>query len=124
MLGLNKIGLNLRIGSKLGITSGIGVLLVAAIMVSQTIGNSQIEEKAANALRNDANALAAVNAKASVRGMQVGLEHFQGKWNPGLPPKNATAAIPCAPASCRSGPSAPAHRAPTSIEISFVFKYL
>src|SRR6266403_576366 len=71
MLGLNKVGLNLRIGSKLGITSGLGVLLVAAIILSQTIGNSQIEEKATNALRNDANALAAVNAKASVRGMQV-----------------------------------------------------
>src|SRR5712671_2607826 len=71
MLGLNKIGLNLRIGSKLGITSGIGVLLVAAIIVSQTIGNSHVEEKATNALRNDANALAAVNAKASVRGMQI-----------------------------------------------------
>ena len=44
MLGLDKIGLNLRIGSKLAITSGIGVLLMAAIIVSQLVGNSQIRE--------------------------------------------------------------------------------
>jgi methyl-accepting chemotaxis protein len=68
---LKKIGLNLRIGSKLGITSGIGVLLLAAIIVSQLIGNSHIRESNANVQRNDANALAAVNSKASVRGMQI-----------------------------------------------------
>src|ERR1700730_10902076 len=71
MFGLNKIGLNLRIGSKLGITSGIGVLLVAAIVVSQMPGSSQIKESSANVVRKDGNALAAVNAKASVRGMQL-----------------------------------------------------
>jgi len=42
MFGLDKIGLDLRIGSKLGITSGIGVLLVAAIVVSQMLGSSQM----------------------------------------------------------------------------------
>jgi hypothetical protein len=71
MFGLDKIGLDLRIGSKLGITSGIGVLLVAAIIVSQMLGSSQIKESSANVVRNDANALAAVNAKASARGMQL-----------------------------------------------------
>jgi methyl-accepting chemotaxis protein len=71
MLGLDKIGLNLRIGSKLAITSGIGVLLMAAIIVNQMIGNGQIKEANFNVMRNDTNALTAANSKASVRGMQI-----------------------------------------------------
>src|SRR5262249_41828857 len=71
MLGLNKIGLNLRIGSKLAITSGVGVLLMAAIIVNQMSGNGHIKESNANVMRNGTNALMAVNSKASVRGMQV-----------------------------------------------------
>src|SRR5690349_16940782 len=71
MFGLDKIGLNLRIGSKLGITSGIGVLLLVAIIVNQMIGNGHIRESSGNVQRNDANALNAVNSKASVRGMQI-----------------------------------------------------
>ena len=57
-----KMGLNLRIGGKLGITSGIGVLLVVAIIISQMIGNGQIREASGNLARNSANALASASA--------------------------------------------------------------
>jgi methyl-accepting chemotaxis protein len=67
----NRI-VNLRIGIKLGITSGIGVLLVIGIIIGQMFGNGQIKDASANLVRNETNALAAVNSKASVRGMQLG----------------------------------------------------
>ena len=39
---------NLRIGTKLGISAGIGVLLVASMIVSQQIAGSQVEHAASN----------------------------------------------------------------------------
>src|SRR5262245_1299538 len=72
MIGLGKIS-NLRIGWKLGLTSGLGVLLVVAMIVNQQIGSGTIRDGIANIERNDSNALLAVNAKASARGMQIGM---------------------------------------------------
>jgi methyl-accepting chemotaxis protein len=63
-------GLNLRIGSKLGITSGIGVLLVAAIITSQMFGNGQIREASGNLSRNQANALASATSESTVLGIE------------------------------------------------------
>src|SRR5712664_937171 len=72
MLGLDKIS-NLRIGWKLGLTSGLGVLLVAAMIVNQMVGSGEIKQGIGNVVRNGNNATLAVNAKASLRGMQIGM---------------------------------------------------
>jgi hypothetical protein len=72
MFGLGKIS-NLRIGWKLGLTSGLGVLLVVAMIVNQQIGSGTVREGVANIERTDFNALLAVNTKASARGMQIGM---------------------------------------------------
>jgi methyl-accepting chemotaxis protein len=72
MFGIGKIS-NLRIGWKLGLTAGLGVLLVVAMIANQLIGSSSTREGIANIERNDQNALLAVNLKASLRGMQIGM---------------------------------------------------
>jgi methyl-accepting chemotaxis protein len=64
---------NLRIGTKLAITSVLSILLVGAMIFSQMSGNAAVG-KATEAIINQ-NALArfAVEAKASVRGMMIGM---------------------------------------------------
>ena len=77
MFGFSKIGLNLKIGTKLGITSGLGVLLLAAILISELFGNSQIREASGNVVRNDNNGLTVVTSKVSVLGMQLGVRDIR-----------------------------------------------
>src|SRR5262249_29885865 len=72
MFGIGKIS-NLRIGWKLGLTAGLGVLLVLAMIGNQIIGSRNTREGIFNIERNDQNALLAVNMKASLRGMQIGM---------------------------------------------------
>src|SRR3984957_1641259 len=71
MLGLNKIGLDLRIGSKLGITSGIGALLLAGIVIGQMFGNGQIKDSTDFFLRNNDNRLTGVYMRSATRAMQI-----------------------------------------------------
>ena len=49
---------NLRIGTKLAIASGIGILLVATMIASQITGNSGVKGANENALRTQNTALA------------------------------------------------------------------
>src|SRR5262249_25306712 len=72
MFGIGKIS-NLRIGWKLGLTAGLGVLLVLAMIGNQIIGSRNTREGIFNIERNDLNALLAVNMKASLRGIQIGM---------------------------------------------------
>ena len=44
MFGLNKL-VNLRIGTKLGVTSALGVALVVAIVATMMIGNWSIRKR-------------------------------------------------------------------------------
>jgi methyl-accepting chemotaxis protein len=81
MLGLNKIS-NLRIGWKLGLTAGLGVLLVAAMIVNEMVGSSEIKQGIGNVARNGSNATLAVNAKASFRGMQIGMRDVRLATSP------------------------------------------
>jgi methyl-accepting chemotaxis protein len=64
---------NLRIGTKLAITSGVAVVLVAAMVVMQIIVGNSVREAEAKADVQGAIALAALEAKASARGMQMGV---------------------------------------------------
>jgi methyl-accepting chemotaxis protein len=64
---------NLRIGTKLAITSALSILLVAAMIYLQMTGGAEVRKANDDATRQQTIAQAAAEAKASVRGMQVGI---------------------------------------------------
>jgi methyl-accepting chemotaxis protein len=68
---------NIRIGIKLAIMSGLGVLLVAAMIASQMWGNSTV--RSANELANLQQAISRdlQVAKAAVRGMQISVRDIR-----------------------------------------------
>lgn len=67
---------NLRIGTKLAIAAGLGILLVAAIIYTQITGGVEVRKANDGALRSMAIALASAEAKASIRGMQIGVREI------------------------------------------------
>ena len=77
MSRISNVVLNLSIGAKLGITSVLAVLLVGAMLWSQLHGNATA--RALDANKNDQQTIArdAVDAKASLRGMQTGLRDIR-----------------------------------------------
>ena len=68
---------NLRIGTKLGITSAISLLLVVGLVVLQFVSSAKVTEGTAALSRNEENAIRAVNINASVRGMMVGVRDLR-----------------------------------------------
>jgi methyl-accepting chemotaxis protein len=64
---------DLRIGTKLAVTSGLTFLLIAGIIFTQMSANAGIREANGTATRQHAIAQAALSAKAALRGMQVGV---------------------------------------------------
>jgi methyl-accepting chemotaxis protein len=64
---------NLRIGTKLAITSALSILLVATMIYLQMSGGAEVRTASDNAARQQAVAQNAAEAKASVRGMQIGI---------------------------------------------------
>ena len=72
MSGISRSILNLSIGAKLGIASGLGVLLVATMVIVQIRANAALREVDARKTAQQTIARDAVDAKASIRGMQVG----------------------------------------------------
>ena len=63
---------DLRIGTKLAITSMLAILMVAAMLYMQVTGGAYVREANATAARQQTIALSAAEAKASARGMQIG----------------------------------------------------
>jgi methyl-accepting chemotaxis protein len=72
-----NVVLNLSIGVKLGITSGLVVLLVAGMIASQLHANATARDLDANKLDQQTIARDAVDAKASIRGMQMGVRDIR-----------------------------------------------
>jgi methyl-accepting chemotaxis protein len=72
-----NVVLNLSIGVKLGITSGLVVLLVAGMIASQLRANATGRDLDANKLDQQTIARDAVDAKASIRGMQMGVRDIR-----------------------------------------------
>jgi methyl-accepting chemotaxis protein len=72
-----NVVLNLSIGVKLGITSGLAVLLVAGMIASQLRANATARDLDANKLDQQTIARDAVDAKASIRGMQMGVRDIR-----------------------------------------------
>src|SRR4051812_16056441 len=64
---------DLRIGTKLAITSALTILVVAAMIYLQMSGGAEVRKADDNAARQQAIAQSAAEAKASVRGMQMGI---------------------------------------------------
>lgn len=57
---------NFKIGTKLGITAGIGVVLVAGMLANQIIGNQSIEQSSKLVVINTANRANAQDRKSVV----------------------------------------------------------
>ncbi len=68
-----KIFTNLRIGTKLAITSALSILLIAMMVFGQMSGNAAVRKMNENAVAQQAIGSDAIAIKASIRGMQVGV---------------------------------------------------
>lgn len=77
MTRIFNLVLNLSIGVKLGITSALGVLLVCAMVWSQLHANATARDLDAKMADQQTIARDAVDAKASIRGMQTGVRDIR-----------------------------------------------
>src|SRR5205823_6844 len=77
MSSIIRFILNLSIGAKLGIASGLGVLLVATMVISQMRANTAMHDLDIRMSGQQTIARDAVDAKASLRGMQIGIRDLR-----------------------------------------------
>jgi len=73
---------NLRIGTKLAVTSALTIGLVALMIFLQMSGDAEVQKLGAAASQQQTIAINAVDAKASVRGMQIGLRDIVTSSSP------------------------------------------
>jgi len=79
---MSRFLLNLSIGAKLGIASGLGVLLVATMVIVQIRSNATMRDLDVRMTGQQTIARDAVDAKASIRGMQIGVRDLRLVSNP------------------------------------------
>jgi methyl-accepting chemotaxis protein len=77
MSSITRFVLNLSIGAKLGIASGLGVLLVATMLMMQMKSNTAMRDLDVRMSGQQTIARDAVDAKASLRGMQIGIRDLR-----------------------------------------------
>jgi methyl-accepting chemotaxis protein len=77
MSGITRLILNLSIGAKLGIASGLGVLLVATMVIVQMGANTTTRNLEARMSGQQTIARDAVEVKASVAGMQIAVRDLR-----------------------------------------------
>jgi methyl-accepting chemotaxis protein len=77
MSSLIRLLLNLSIGAKLGIASGLGVLLVVTMVIVQIGSNAAMRDLDARMAGQQTIARDAVEAKASIAAMQVGVRDLR-----------------------------------------------
>jgi methyl-accepting chemotaxis protein len=77
MSSITRFLLNLSIGAKLGIASGLGVLLVATMVITQVKSNAATRDLDVRMSGQQTIARDAVDAKASLRGMQIGVRDLR-----------------------------------------------
>ncbi len=68
---------NLRIGTKLAITSALSILLIAGMILAQMTGNAAVRKANDNAIDQQSIARAAIESKAALRGMQIGVRDIR-----------------------------------------------
>ncbi|GMO32123.1 methyl-accepting chemotaxis protein [Bradyrhizobium sp. TM233] len=73
---------NLRIGTKLAVTSALTIGLVAVMILLQTSGGTEVQKLSSGASGQQAIAQNAAEAKASVRGMQIGIRDILTSASP------------------------------------------
>ena len=71
-LRMTRLIENLRIGTKLGIASGLGVLFIVLMIGNQLMSNSAVRERQAGAMAQADAARAAAESKSAARGLQIG----------------------------------------------------
>jgi len=69
--------LNLRIGTKLAVTSALSIVLVAAMIVSQMFGNLAVRDENQAAINQQSIAALAADTRAANRGMQIGVRDIR-----------------------------------------------
>lgn len=74
---MKRLLLDLRIGVKLGISSGVTILLVAIMIIFQIKGDVVIRAANERAAAQQTIVRDAVDAKASIRGMQIGVRDMR-----------------------------------------------
>ena len=82
MSSITRLLLNLSIGAKLGIASGLAVLLVATMVIVQVRSNAAMRDLDARMAGQQTIARDAVEAKASVSGMQTAVRDLRLANNP------------------------------------------
>jgi methyl-accepting chemotaxis protein len=82
MSSITRFFLNLSIGAKLGIASGLGVLLVATMLFVQIRSNAAMRDLEARMMAQQTIARDAAEAKASIRGMQIAVRDIRLANNP------------------------------------------
>ena len=82
MSAISRLVLNLSIAAKLGVASGLGILLVVAMMITQSQGNIEIRDADARKSAQQAIARDTVDFKASMRGMQIGVRDLRLATSP------------------------------------------
>ena len=70
---MTKIFTNLRIGTKLAITSVLSILLIAMMIFGQMSGNAAVRKMNESAVAQQTVGHDAMEVRASVRGMQIGV---------------------------------------------------
>jgi methyl-accepting chemotaxis protein len=82
MSGLTRLLLNLSIGAKLGIASGLGVLLVVTMVIVQIRSNAVMRDLDVRMAGQQTIARDAADAKASIAGMQIAVRDLRLSNNP------------------------------------------
>ena len=77
MSSITRLLLNLSIGAKLGIASGLSVVLVVTMLFVQMRSDAAMRDLDARMLGQQTIARDAVDAKASIRGMQIGVRDLR-----------------------------------------------
>jgi len=77
MSSITRFLLNLSIGAKLGIASGLSIVLVVTMLFVQLRSNAAMRDLEARMLGQQTIARDAVDAKASIRGMQIGVRDLR-----------------------------------------------
>jgi methyl-accepting chemotaxis protein len=68
---------NLKISTKLAITSALSILLIAGMIFAQITGNGSVRTASDSAVDQQSIARAAVESKAALRGMQIGVRDIR-----------------------------------------------
>src|SRR5712672_3470222 len=70
-----------RIGARLGLSAGIGVLLVGAMLTTQMIGGSSVASSSGDAITQRTLSQIATDIKASARGEMLGIRDIRLSQN-------------------------------------------